>query len=72
VDTDQAYRDYDAGQMLHFGEGQYGGTYGESLIPHGYIESHWGKYFDLVDFIDDRGVLPQALFVLRRKDVPYV
>lgn len=66
VDVEQAYRDYDAGTFLHYGEGQYGGTYGESLISRGYIEARWGQYFDLVDFIDDRAVLPQALFVLRR------
>lgn len=72
VDSDQARSDYDAGQFLHFGEGQYGGTYGESLIPSGYIERHWGKYFDLVDFIDNRAILPQALFVLQRNDCAHV
>lgn len=71
TDSEQAYHDYDAGQFLHFGEGYYGGTYGESLIPKGYIERHWKTYFDLVDFIDDRAVLPQALFVLRRNGVPH-
>lgn len=55
VDTDQAYRDYDAGQMLHFGEGQHGSTFGGSLIPHGCIESI-REDFDLVDFIDDRAI----------------
>ena len=69
ADSAQAFRDYDVGQFLHFGEGQYGGTYGESLIPRGYIERCWGRYFDLVDFIDDRQVLPQALFVLRRNSL---
>ena len=72
TDSEQAYHDYDAGQFMHFGEGQYGGTYGESLIPREYIERHWQTYFDLVEFIDDRAVLPQALFVLRRNGVPHV
>lgn len=67
ADTEQAYRDYDAGQFLHYGEGQYGGTYGESLIPRGYVEKAWLKDFELVDFVDDRAFLPQALFVLRRR-----
>ena len=71
ADSEQAFRDYDVGQFLHFVEGQYGGTYGESLIPRGYIERCWGRYFDLVDFIDDRQVLPQALFVLRRNSLVY-
>lgn len=72
IDTSAAYRDYDAGQFLHAGQkhaayGQYGGTYGESLIPRGYIEKRWLTYFELVDFVDDRQVLPQALFVLKRR-----
>lgn len=67
ADTEQAYRDYDAGEFLHYGEGQYGGSYGESLIPRGYVEKAWLKDFELVDFIDDRAFLPQALFILRRR-----
>ncbi|MBE0569403.1 MAG: hypothetical protein IH576_02055, partial [Deltaproteobacteria bacterium] len=59
------------GEFLHAGHGQYGGTYGESLISRGYILKHWLEYFDLVDFVDDRAFLPQALFVLRRKDNRY-
>ncbi|MFD3300191.1 methyltransferase domain-containing protein [Aquipseudomonas alcaligenes] len=66
ADTEQAYRDYDAGEFLHYGEGQYGGSYGESLIPRGYVEKAWLKDFELVDYVDDRAFLPQALFVLRR------
>jgi len=71
VDVDQAYKDYDAGKFLHAGHGQYNGTYGESLIPRDYIIKHWQKYFNLVDFIDDRAFLPQALFVMKRKNNPY-
>jgi SAM-dependent methyltransferase len=68
VDADQSCKEYDAGEFLHAGHGQYGGTYGESLIPRGYIVNHWLRYFDLVDYVDDRAFLPQALFVLKRKD----
>jgi SAM-dependent methyltransferase len=71
VDVEQSYKAYDAGKFLHTGHGQYGGTYGESIIPQGYIQRHWQKYFDLVDFIDDRAFLPQALFVLKRKSNSY-
>lgn len=67
VDPEQAYGDYDAGAFLHAGFGQYDGTYGESLISRGYIEQNWLEDFELIDFVDDRHVLPQALFVLRRK-----
>jgi SAM-dependent methyltransferase len=71
VDAETSLKDYDAGGFLHAGHGQYGGTYGESLVSKGYIEKHWRKYFDLLDFVDDRAFLPQALFVLKRKDNPY-
>lgn len=66
-DTEKAFRDYDAGEFLHYGEGQYGGSYGESLIPRGYVEKAWLEHFELVDFVDDRAFLPQALFILRRR-----
>ncbi len=68
VDVEASYRDYDNGVLLHAGFGQYGGTYGETLVPKGHIEKHWLKYFDLVDFVDSRSCLPQALFVLRRNE----
>ncbi|MBE0568697.1 MAG: methyltransferase domain-containing protein, partial [Deltaproteobacteria bacterium] len=58
VDVERSYSDYDAGEFLHAGHGQYGGTYGESLISRGYILKHWLEYFDLVDFVDDRAFLP--------------
>lgn len=67
VDAEQARGDYDNGVFLHAGHGQYDGTYGESIIPRGYIERAWSKDFDLVEFIDDRDFLPQAFFVLKRR-----
>ncbi len=67
VNSDQALQDYDRGNFVHAGHGQYDGTYGESLIPRGYIEEAWCSDFELVDFIDDPSVLPQALFVLKRR-----
>lgn len=71
VDEQSALDDYDRGEFLHAGFGQYGGTYGESLIPRGYIEKSWTRYFDLVDFVDSRSFLPQALFVLKRNRTGY-
>ena len=71
VDVEQSYKDYDSGKFLHANHGQYDGTYGESLIPQSYIIEHWLKYFDLLDYIDDRAFLPQALFVLKRKNNSY-
>lgn len=39
--------------------------YGESVIPRSYVEREWTD-FELVDFIDDRRCLPQAMIVLRK------
>lgn len=66
VDTRAAFDDYDNGGFLFSGTTQER-TYGEALISKGYIEKHWQKDFELAHFVDDRGVLPQACFVLRRK-----
>lgn len=66
VDTDEAYRQYDSGVFLHASTTVLNG-YGESMIPLDYVIRNWLDKFDLVDFIDDRSFLPQALFVLRRK-----
>ncbi len=70
VDPDAAYAAYDAGQYLYSGTG--GGAvrpadfYGEALIPKGYVETHWTPYLNLVDFVDNRSVLTQALIVMQK------
>lgn len=57
------------GQFVHAATG--GGSalaasfYGESIIPRNYVEREWTD-FELVDFIDDRRRLPQAVIVLRK------
>lgn len=62
---------YDAGEYLYSATG--GGDvrsadfYGEALIPRGFVERHWCEAFELVEFIDDRGFLPQALIVLQKR-----
>lgn len=71
VNVQECLEQYDNGGFLHAQTGQYGGTYGESLISPGYIKNNWAEYFDLVDFFDDRTTLPQALFVLRRNQKLY-
>jgi ubiquinone/menaquinone biosynthesis C-methylase UbiE len=71
VDTAQAKRDYDSGQYLYAPSS--GGPelpseiYGEAMIPEGYVRANWSKHFDVVDFIDDRNYLPQAVMVLRAR-----
>ena len=57
------------GQFVHAptggGSGLAASFYGESIIPRRYVEREWTD-FELVDFIDDRRRLPQALIVLRK------
>lgn len=67
TDEAAAYRAYDGGEFLFTSHLGPDASYGEALIPRGYIEQRWLGQFDLVDFVDDRSFLPQALFVLARK-----
>lgn len=67
VDEAAAHHAYDEGRYLFTSRRGEDATYGEALISRGYIEQHWLHGFELVDFVDDRSFLPQALFVLQRK-----
>ena len=61
---------YDRGDLLHAATG--GGAdrpasfYGETLIPQGYVERHWTRHLEFVEFTDDRAFLPQALIVMKK------
>lgn len=61
---------WSAGEFVHAatggGEGLADSFYGETVIPRGYVEREWTGGLQLLDFIDDRRRLPQALIVLRR------
>ncbi|MGO0999900.1 class I SAM-dependent methyltransferase [Lysobacter sp. CA196] len=71
VDADKARKEYDEGQYLYQpssgGPELPGETYGEAIIPEGYVRAHWSKYFEVLDYIDDRNYLPQAVMVLRAR-----
>ena len=71
LDRDQALRDYDAGKFLHSatggGEHRPSSFYGESIIPRAYVEQHWTRDLELVDFVDEPTRLPQALIVLKHR-----
>jgi SAM-dependent methyltransferase len=62
-------RQFAGGQFVHVatggGSGLEASLYGESIIPRAYVEREWTE-LALVDFIDDRRRLPQALIVLRK------
>lgn len=71
VDEQRAKREYDAGEFLYEpnsgGPELHGDIYGDAIVPEGYVRRAWAKYFDVVDFVDDRGYLPQALIVMKAK-----
>jgi hypothetical protein len=47
------------------GSGLAASFYGESVITRSYVEREWTD-FEMIDFIDDRRRLPQAVIVLRK------
>jgi SAM-dependent methyltransferase len=70
IDLDASLAAYDRGEFLHAATG--GGVerppsfYGETLIPRQYVEHHWTRHLEFMDFKDDRSFLPQALIVMRK------
>lgn len=71
VDREACERAYDAGEFLFSptggGDARSSDFYGEALVPPGYVERHWTRDFELLEYIDDRGYLPQALILLRKR-----
>ena len=71
VDAAGCLAAYDRGEFLFEATG--GGDvrpstfYGEALIPEGFVTRHWSQYLEPLAFIDDRGQLPQALIVMRKR-----
>lgn len=69
VDVAAARRRLASGLFVHAatggGAGLTASQYGESIIPRAYVEREWTE-FELVDFLDDRRRLPQAVIVLRK------
>lgn len=71
VDRAAAEAAYDAGEFLFSATG--GGDtrpstfYGEALVPPEYVTRHWSDAFELLEYVDDRRRLPQALILMRKK-----
>jgi SAM-dependent methyltransferase len=70
-DTESALQRFDRGEFMFEPLG--GGDvldksfYGETCIPRSYVERHWTRYFEFVDFIDDRSRFLQNVAVVRRR-----
>ncbi|GAB4058782.1 methyltransferase domain-containing protein [Uliginosibacterium sediminicola] len=71
TDAEACRAAYDRGEFLFAatggGDARPSSFYGEALIPLGYMLKHWNAYFDVLSFIDDRNIMPQAFTILRRK-----
>jgi SAM-dependent methyltransferase len=69
-DTEAALTAYDRGEFCYSPSG--GGDlleesfYGEACIPRRYAENRWGEHFTILDFVDDRALLPQAVVVAKK------
>ncbi len=70
IDSEATYQAYDKGDFLHArtggGSAQSSSFYGETLIPPGYVEREWTRFFSFRDFVDDRNILGQALIVMQK------
>jgi ubiquinone/menaquinone biosynthesis C-methylase UbiE len=74
LNIDQAYKDYDNHKFVFFGTG--GGYnldsdfYGEAFISKNYVEKEWGRYCQMVDFIETADYVDQNIIVLLKKPLP--
>lgn len=71
TDKDKCKKMYKSGDFLFTGTGG-GGVrtsdfYGEAIISKAYAKKAWSQWFRVVDFFDDKSILPQAMIVLQRK-----
>ena len=71
VDYEDAIDRYDRGEFLYppnGGASEPSEIYGDTVVPRGYFGVQWSEDFELLDFIADPTICPQAVAVLRRKD----
>ncbi len=71
VDTDVWLAHYKAGGFCYESDyAQYGEIayyLGETCIPKAYVEQHWTRFMQLVEFIDDQRATPQNVIVMKKK-----
>ncbi len=68
----ELFNQFPADELLYLSSG--GGfdtmnsnDYGWAMVSKEYAQKQWGEWFEVVDFIDDPNVLPQACITLRRR-----
>jgi SAM-dependent methyltransferase len=71
LNVDLAKQQYADGQFLYSATGGGGprdaSFYGEAVVSPAYIQQNWSYLYDIVAFIDDETVCPQAIIVARKK-----
>ena len=69
MDTEAALSAYDQGRFCYSSRGADGrwSFWGEAYIPKSYVEERWREIFDICDYIDDRGLCPQNIIVVRKR-----
>jgi SAM-dependent methyltransferase len=71
VDYEDAIDRYERGEFLYApngGASEPSEIYGDAVVPRGYFEVQWSEHFELLDFIADPTICPQAVAVLRRRE----
>ncbi len=73
MDTSAWLGRYDAGEFCFDiagsgGKNLAGGYYGEAIVPKQFIERHWSKFFDRIEFIHahEHGKFDQSVIIARR------
>jgi len=70
-DTRQALERFDRGEFLYEPVGGGGvldaSFFGEACIPRQYVVANWPRFFDFVDYLDDRASCQQNVIVARKR-----
>ncbi|MBB1125340.1 class I SAM-dependent methyltransferase [Thiospirillum jenense] len=71
LDVELAKQQYDNGEFLYSATGGGGpreaSFYGEAVVAPGYVQRHWRAWYDIITFIDDEAICPQAIIVAKKK-----
>ncbi|TVQ85314.1 MAG: class I SAM-dependent methyltransferase [Chromatiaceae bacterium] len=67
-DVADARAQYERGEFVFPITGEYEDLdgYGDAIVPEKYVREVWGKYLEVVEYVSDLQVLPQAAFVMRK------
>ncbi len=71
LDINAAKQQYENGEFLYSATGGGGprdaAFYGEAVVSPIYIQRHWSRCYEMIAFIDDETICPQAIIVAKKK-----